>query len=94
LKHLKNKYKTFHFNIKPSNIFIDEKTCKIKLGDFGQSKTKTKPDCSVTSKSIVPGVNYGHFVAPEMRQAIIDNKTHVDLSAERCDVFSLGMVIL
>ena len=69
--------KVFHCDIKPSNIFYDQKKDSWKLGDFGLAKIVQKSEVSPTSLGTLA------YVAPEVFKGKIIGKS---------DVYSLGLV--
>lgn len=69
--------KVFHCDVKPSNIFYDEKKDLWKLGDFGLAKIVQKSEVSPTSLGTLS------YIAPEVFEGKIVGKS---------DVYSLGLV--
>ncbi|OEL17404.1 putative inactive leucine-rich repeat receptor-like protein kinase [Dichanthelium oligosanthes] len=75
-----------HYNVKPSNIFLDER-CNPVVGDFGLARLLPKPEHRhVLSSSRFQGGGVG-YVAPELAcQSLRVN--------EKCDIYGLGVLIL
>lgn len=72
-----------HYNIKPSNILLDE-SLNPKISDFGVARLLTKLDKQVVSNRFQSAPGY---VAPELAcQSLRVN--------EKCDVFGFGVLIL
>ncbi|CAL0308315.1 unnamed protein product [Lupinus luteus] len=85
LAHLHHSYRPpiIHYNIKPSNILLDEDH-NPKISDFGLARLLTKLDKHVMSNRFKSAVGY---VAPELAcQSIRVN--------EKCDVYGFGVMIL
>ena len=70
-----------HRDISPDNIFIDENTLKIKIGDFGISTT--------SQYSHSPKGKF-KYMAPEMLKAIGNNQIRYN---KKVDIYALGCVI-
>ncbi len=71
-----------HRDIKPDNIWIEEKTGRAKILDFGLVRA-TSDDAGLTQSGMVMGTP--RYMAPE--QALGQEVDH------RCDLFSLGSVL-
>ncbi|XP_019172572.1 PREDICTED: probably inactive leucine-rich repeat receptor-like protein kinase At3g28040 [Ipomoea nil] len=72
-----------HYNIKPSNILLDE-NLNPKISDFGLARLVAKLDRHVMSNRFQAAIGY---VAPELAcQSLRVN--------EKCDVYGFGMLIL
>ena len=71
--------KIIHRDLTPDNIFIDENN-KIKIGDFGVSKTITT--YNKYAKSLI---GKSHYLAPEIEKGIEYNN--------KVDIYSLGCII-
>ncbi len=71
-----------HRDIKPDNIWIEEKTGRAKILDFGLVRS-VSDDAELTQSGTVLGTP--KYMAPEQAQG-----QHVD---HRCDLFSLGSVL-
>lgn len=72
-----------HYNIKPSNILLDE-NLNPKISDFGLARLVTKLDRHVMNNRFQAAIGY---VAPELAcQSLRVN--------EKCDVYGFGMLIL
>jgi serine/threonine protein kinase/formylglycine-generating enzyme required for sulfatase activity/WD40 repeat protein len=71
-----------HRDIKPDNIWIEEKTGRAKILDFGLVRA-TSEDAGLTQSGMVMGTP--RYMAPE--QALGQDVDH------RCDLFSLGSVL-
>ncbi|WCJ27614.1 Leucine-rich receptor-like protein kinase family protein [Euphorbia peplus] len=72
-----------HYNIKPSNILLDE-NYNAKISDFGLARLLTKLDKHVLSNRFQSALGY---VAPELAcQSLRVN--------EKCDVYGFGILIL
>ncbi|XP_059317347.1 probably inactive leucine-rich repeat receptor-like protein kinase At3g28040 [Lycium ferocissimum] len=85
LAHLHHAFRPaiIHYNIKPSNILLDE-NFNPKISDFGLAKLVTKLDKHVISNRFQSAPGY---VAPELAcQNLRVN--------EKCDVYGFGMLIL
>ncbi|KAK7273133.1 hypothetical protein RIF29_14179 [Crotalaria pallida] len=85
LAHLHHSYRPpiIHYNIKPSNILLDE-NYNPKISDFGLARLLTKLDKHVMSNRFQSALGY---VAPELAcQSLRVN--------EKCDVYGFGVMIL
>ncbi|KAE8696647.1 leucine-rich repeat receptor-like protein kinase [Hibiscus syriacus] len=85
LAHLHHSFRPpiIHYNIKPSNILLDE-DYNPKISDFGLARLLTKLEKHVISNRFQSAVGY---VAPELAcQSLRVN--------EKCDVFGFGVLIL
>ncbi|OIW17288.1 hypothetical protein TanjilG_22400 [Lupinus angustifolius] len=85
LAHLHHSYRPpiIHYNIKPSNILLDE-NYNPKISDFGLAQLLTKLEKHVMSNRFKTALGY---VAPELAcQSIRVN--------EKCDVYGFGVMIL
>ncbi|TYH03753.1 hypothetical protein ES288_A09G244400v1 [Gossypium darwinii] len=85
LAHLHHSFRPpiIHYNIKPSNILLDE-NYNPKISDFGLARLLTKLENHVISNRFQSALGY---VAPELAcQNLRVN--------EKCDVFGFGMLIL
>ncbi|PPD73577.1 hypothetical protein GOBAR_DD29491 [Gossypium barbadense] len=85
LAHLHHSFRppVIHYNIKPSNILLDE-NYNPKISDFGLARLLTKLEKHVISNRFQSALGY---VAPELAcQNLRVN--------EKCDVFGFGMLIL
>ncbi|KAK4341466.1 hypothetical protein RND71_039967 [Anisodus tanguticus] len=85
LAHLHHAFRPaiIHYNIKPSNILLDENFSP-KISDFGLARLVTKVDKHVISNRFQSALGY---VAPELAcQSLRVN--------EKCDVYGCGMLIL
>jgi len=85
LAHLHHSFRPpiIHYNIKPSNILLDE-NCNPKISDFGLARLLTKLDRHVMSNRFQSALGY---VAPELAcQSLRVN--------EKCDVYGFGVMIL
>lgn len=85
LAHLHHSFRPpiIHYNIKPSNILLDENYSP-KISDFGLARLLTKLDRHVMSNRFQSALGY---VAPELAcQSLRVN--------EKCDVYGFGMMIL
>jgi eukaryotic-like serine/threonine-protein kinase len=71
-----------HRDIKPDNLWVDEKTGRVKILDFGLVRASTE-DAGLTQSGAVMGTP--RYMAPEQALGEV-----VD---ERCDLFSLGSVL-
>lgn len=71
-----------HRDIKPDNIWIEEKTGRVRILDFGLGRV-TSEDAGLTQSGFVMGTP--RYMAPE--QALSQDVDH------RCDLFSLGSVL-
>lgn len=85
LAHLHNSFNPpiIHYNIKPSNILLDE-NYNAKISDFGLTKLVTKLDKHAISNRFQSAPGYA---APELA-------CHSLRVTEKCDVFSFGVLIL
>ncbi|MGY8767510.1 MAG: serine/threonine-protein kinase [Pirellulales bacterium] len=72
-----------HRDIKPDNIWLDEKTGRAKILDFGLVRTVNDEDSGLTQSGMVIGTP--KYMAPEQAKG-----EKVDA---RCDLFSLGSVL-
>ena len=72
-----------HRDISPDNIFIDEKTLKIKIGDFG---------ISTTSQYSHSPIGKYKYMAPEM-QTEDENELNKIRYDKKVDIYALGCVI-
>ncbi|TKY64937.1 Inactive leucine-rich repeat receptor protein kinase [Spatholobus suberectus] len=85
LAHLHHSFRPpiIHYNIKPSNILLDE-NYNPKISDFGLARLLTKLDRHVMSNRFQSALGY---VAPELAcQSLRVN--------EKCDVYGFGVMIL
>ncbi|XP_058736572.1 probably inactive leucine-rich repeat receptor-like protein kinase At3g28040 [Vicia villosa] len=85
LSHLHHSFRPpiIHYNIKPSNILLDE-NFNAKISDFGLARLLTKLDKHVMSNRFQSALGY---VAPELAcQSLRVN--------EKCDVYGFGVMIL
>nr|XP_016466677.1 PREDICTED: probably inactive leucine-rich repeat receptor-like protein kinase At3g28040 [Nicotiana tabacum] len=85
LAHLHHAFRPaiIHYNIKPSNILLDE-NLNPKISDFGLARLVTKLDKHMISNRFQSALGY---VAPELAcQSLRVN--------EKCDVYGFGMLIL
>nr|KYP64858.1 putative LRR receptor-like serine/threonine-protein kinase At1g12460 family [Cajanus cajan] len=85
LAHLHHSFRPpiIHYNIKPSNILLDENHSP-KISDFGLARLLTKLDRHVMSNRFQSALGY---VAPELAcQSLRVN--------EKCDVYGFGVMIL
>ncbi|XP_078158734.1 leucine-rich receptor-like protein kinase family protein [Carex rostrata] len=85
LAHLHQSFKPpiIHYNIKPSNILLDE-NCNPKISDFGLARLLPKLDKHIISSRFQGAMGY---VAPELAcQSLRVN--------EKCDVYGFGVLIL
>ncbi|XP_002518223.2 probably inactive leucine-rich repeat receptor-like protein kinase At3g28040 [Ricinus communis] len=85
LAHLHHSFRPpiIHYNIKPSNILLDENN-NPKISDFGLSRLLTKLDKHVINNRFQSALGY---VAPELAcQSLRVN--------EKCDVYGFGILIL
>lgn len=85
LAHLHHSFRPpiIHYNIKPSNILLDE-NYNAKISDFGLARLLTKLDKHVISNRFQSALGY---VAPELAcQSLRVN--------EKCDVYGFGILIL
>ncbi|CAJ2669346.1 unnamed protein product [Trifolium pratense] len=85
LAHLHHSFRPpiIHYNIKPSNILLDE-NFNPKISDFGLARLLTKLDKHVMSNRFQSALGY---VAPELAcQSLRVN--------EKCDVYGFGVMIL
>ena len=85
LAHLHHSFRPpiIHYNIKPSNILLDE-NYNAKISDFGLARLLTKLDRHVMSNRFQSALGY---VAPELAcQSLRVN--------EKCDVYGFGVMIL
>ncbi|XP_061374405.1 probably inactive leucine-rich repeat receptor-like protein kinase At3g28040 [Gastrolobium bilobum] len=85
LAHLHHSFRPpiIHYNIKPSNILLDE-NCNPKISDFGLARLLTKLDRHVMSNRFQSALGY---VAPELTcQSLRVN--------EKCDIYGFGVMIL
>ncbi|KAK3276956.1 hypothetical protein CYMTET_15006 [Cymbomonas tetramitiformis] len=70
---------TVHFDVKPENIFIDNNSCTLKIGDFGNAVNLAEP-----TERFQEGD--GRYLAPEL--------LHTGATATfAADMFSLGAVL-
>ncbi|CAK7348902.1 unnamed protein product [Dovyalis caffra] len=85
LAHLHHSFRPpiIHYNIKPSNILLDEKF-NPKISDFGLARLLTKLDRHVISSRFQSALGY---MAPELAcQSLRIN--------EKCDIYGFGVLIL
>lgn len=85
LAHLHHSFRPpiIHYNIKPSNILLDENH-NPKISDFGLARLLTKLDKHIVSNRFQSALGY---VAPELAcQSLRVN--------EKCDVYGFGVMIL
>lgn len=85
LAHLHHSFRPpiIHYNIKPSNILLDE-NCNPKISDFGLARLLIKLDRHVMSNRFQSALGY---VAPELAcQSLRVN--------EKCDIYGFGVMIL
>ncbi|KAF7807248.1 putative inactive leucine-rich repeat receptor-like protein kinase [Senna tora] len=85
LAHLHHSFRPpiIHYNIKPSNILLDE-NCNAKISDFGLARLLIKLDRHVMSNRFQSALGY---VAPELAcQSLRVN--------EKCDIYGFGVMIL
>ncbi|KAK6930639.1 Protein kinase domain [Dillenia turbinata] len=85
LAHLHHSFRPpiIHYNIKPSNILLDE-NCNPKISDFGLARLLTKLDKHVINNRFQSALGY---MAPELAcQSLRVN--------EKCDVYGFGVLIL
>ncbi|KAJ3671945.1 hypothetical protein LUZ60_008024 [Juncus effusus] len=85
LTHLHQRFKppVIHYNVKPSNILLDE-NCEPKISDFGLARLLPKLDKHIISSRFQGAMGY---VAPELAcQSLRVN--------EKCDVYGFGVLIL
>ncbi|KAJ4751957.1 hypothetical protein LUZ62_086362 [Rhynchospora pubera] len=85
LAHLHQSFKPpiIHYNIKPSNILLDE-NCNPRISDFGLARLLPKLDKHIISSRFQGAMGY---VAPELAcQSLRVN--------EKCDVYGFGVLIL
>lgn len=90
IRYLKDEYNLNLFNIKPSNILLDENGIW-KFTDFGGAATNLSK-FSVNYAQIKDLAN--PYLAPEYLAAIKASQNEVKCNYEKCDVYSLGMIIL
>ncbi|RHN44700.1 putative transferase, protein kinase RLK-Pelle-LRR-VII-1 family [Medicago truncatula] len=85
LAHLHHSFRPpiIHYNIKPSNILLDE-NFNAKISDFGLARLLTKLDKHVMSNRFQSALGY---VAPELACQILRVN-------EKCDVYGFGVMIL
>lgn len=85
LAHLHHSFRPpiIHYNIKPSNILLDE-NWNPKVSDFGLAKLLTKLDKHVISSRFQNALGY---VAPELACRSLRVN-------EKCDIYSFGVMIL
>ncbi|KAK9265822.1 hypothetical protein L1049_001789 [Liquidambar formosana] len=85
LAHLHHSFRPpiIHYNIKPSNILLDE-NCNPMISDYGLARLLTKIDKHVISNRFQSALGY---VAPELAcQSLRVN--------EKCDIYGFGVLIL
>ena len=95
-----------HLNIKPNNILLeDTKKNKSKSKDEGEEEEK-KPEVvefrfsdflSTRKEKFIPALRKQEdydYMSPELKQQHMTNTFTNELDFEKCDVFSLGMIVL
>ncbi|CAH9113070.1 unnamed protein product [Cuscuta europaea] len=73
-----------HYNLKSSNILIDDRTCESKVADYGLARLLPMLDRYVLSSKIQSALGY---MAPEFG-------CKTDKITEKCDVYGFGILVL
>jgi serine/threonine protein kinase len=85
-----------HRDLKPANMFLDPKTFKVKLIDFGESKDcfREEDDGGAGTMATIRGTP--QYLSPTLWKAHVEgdgHTRHVSHNIYKSDVFSMGLIL-